>query len=306
MDRQAWKILKRLYPDSTQLESHMGECLQCTLEFETVRRNEQDRIEQAKLERKQPLSDPDVRRFYTRRTGLPLQALLTDAISGQQHLKPGRYFILPRSWCHQWRKYIKTGEGGTCPPPDAATLLCHAHRLLLVPPHLQTYLSGQSGGLWSGESATPPPLPVGSPRGAPIGAGPDPDALLALQVAGLSINEVSLQLNAMRHLETNNTAAPLGVLCSPTRNELLDQENHRVVEILTATEMASLERCWAQPSFLISFDIANGKASASTSVAYSTPCCFDCDATGRQYDLRVKHRTRGNTKRGPSQPNLEY
>lgn len=38
MDKQAWKIIKRLYPDSTQLKSTRGECLQCMMESEMKKR----------------------------------------------------------------------------------------------------------------------------------------------------------------------------------------------------------------------------------------------------------------------------
>ena len=30
------------------------------------------------------------------------------------------YNVLPREWCHRWRKYIKSGEGGMPEAPDAS------------------------------------------------------------------------------------------------------------------------------------------------------------------------------------------
>ena len=39
LDRQAWRVLKKLYPDSTQLSSVHTECLQCALEEETRKKN---------------------------------------------------------------------------------------------------------------------------------------------------------------------------------------------------------------------------------------------------------------------------
>ena len=136
MDRRAWKILKKLYPDSTQLSAEMGECLQCTVEQETAKKSEADRLEQEKLERKRPLADEHIRRFYTRRTGVPAQAISPTAPLGVCPLVPGKYYVLSRAWCYAWRRYIKTGENGLPSPPDASDLLCHAHRLPLLPPHL--------------------------------------------------------------------------------------------------------------------------------------------------------------------------
>jgi hypothetical protein len=176
MDKKSWKVLRKLYPDSTQLDSVSGECLQCLMEAETARKDEQNRLEQQKLERKQPLSNPHVRRFYTRKRGVPYHCLLENngrtndgslRADDNQHssefgdddggkmrandncyaprdsssssslqtcpLSSGTYVILPRAWCHQWRRYIKTGEGCKPLPPDSSALLCDAHKLALLP-----------------------------------------------------------------------------------------------------------------------------------------------------------------------------
>jgi hypothetical protein len=187
MDKKSWAVLRKLYPDSTQLESVQGECLQCLMEAETARKDEQDRLEQQKLERKRPLSNPNVRRFYTRTRGVPYHSLAEknneettneDSSSSREEdgrelrngnenefgddgggkrsatdarrdssshslssssirttcpLPNGKYVILPRAWCHQWRRYIKTGEGCMPLPPDSSALLCDAHKLALLP-----------------------------------------------------------------------------------------------------------------------------------------------------------------------------
>ena len=184
MDKKSWKILRKLYPDSTQLESVTGECLQCLMETETARKDDQDRLEQQKLQRKQPLSNPHVRRFYTRTRGVPYHCLVENNDSGDDDnngkddddgqsikkkdaddddddddggggkmcvnggrtqrgsssssneccpLTSGTYVILPRSWCHQWRRYIKTGEGSMPLPPESSALLCDAHKMAVLP-----------------------------------------------------------------------------------------------------------------------------------------------------------------------------
>ena len=160
MDKKSWKVLRKLYPDSIQLESTHGECLQCLMEAETYQKNESDKLEHAKLLRKQPLSNPHVRRFYTRTRGIPYHCLVENKDGEvkeeyeedeeiEQDQKPksipysvkvercpltsGTYVILPRSWCHQWRRYMKTGDGCKPLPPDSSSLLCDAHKLALLP-----------------------------------------------------------------------------------------------------------------------------------------------------------------------------
>jgi hypothetical protein len=59
-------------------------------------------------------------------------------------------------WCHGWHKYLKTGENiisdnhhTLYPPPDASACLCDAHKLPLVPPHLNAFLRGKTPSLMS-------------------------------------------------------------------------------------------------------------------------------------------------------------
>jgi len=314
LDRQAWKILKTLYPDSNELDASCGECLQCALVAETEKNSAQERIEQEKLQRKMPLNDPVIRQFYTRTRGAPAQALRSyqqkqcdgdeeedrklpaTSTSSRCPLQDGVYYVLPRAWCHGWRRYIKTGEGGTSktssgssvatsyPPPDAASLLCDAHRLPLIPPHLEAYLQGYSPQLLFGGSTTES-IPIdefgngdastaalASPAAASLpsiaegptmvpGQAPDASSLEALQAAGLSEAEVLRQLSAMRMMEQQRASVRAASVAAPandgadaaaaaaaglswTNNEALDRENHSVVEIVTRDEFRSLERCW--------------------------------------------------------------
>ena len=207
MDKQAWRVLNRLYPDSVPLSCNAasgngssggllgvgqsGECVQCLMEQEAEKKNESDRRERAKEERKRPLSCPVVRGIYTRGKGVPASCLAhqnaeEEGDDNNKHndkdldldrkpaaaaivtlakttpkcqcpLVPGVYNALPRSWCHRWRKFLKSGEGERPVAPDATALLCDAHRLPLVPPHLEAYLYGDTPTLLvgSGNSALP-------------------------------------------------------------------------------------------------------------------------------------------------------
>ena len=171
LDKQAWRVLNRLYPDSVQLSSSGPECIQCLMEAETAKKTEADRKQLAAEERKRPLGCPIVRGVYTRNKGLPQSCLASVVDSDLKPapitpsrvrgafrarecpLVPGVYNALPRSWCHRWRRYLKTGEGERPEVPDASALLCEGHTLPLVPPHLEAFLFGDSPTLLCGSSS---------------------------------------------------------------------------------------------------------------------------------------------------------
>ena len=334
MDKQAWKILKKLYPDSTQLDSVKGECLQCLVENETARRNERAEMEQKKLERKKPLTNPNVRRFYTRTRGVPMHCLvkkntcevlekLTDQCEHVEQacgsattafcpLIPGTYHILPRVWCHQWRRYIKTGEGCVPQPPDATALLCHAHRLALLPPHLEAYLNGETKHLLSTtkqiccDSQAPPATAIPPPPNTPVGLRPrmDPNAVHALMMAGLSPAELASQQMAMLQLQHRLQPQPPHPLAPPSsnsstptsRSDLLDRENHVVVEIVTDDEWLALQEMGCcGPRQLSNFTVSFVVSAETRQFTYSTIPCRDCDASGKasSSSMSIKNRSRG-------------
>ena len=161
LDKQAWRTLKKLYPEGLQLNVLHGECMQCKLEAEAARRNSALLKKKEMEERKKPLSCPLVRGFYLRNRGVPSHCLrnsktddgTADVLGGLEgrnsSLVPGVYNVLPRSWCHRWRKYIKNGEGTRPHAPDTSACLCDAHRLPLIPPHLEAFLYGETSSLLS-------------------------------------------------------------------------------------------------------------------------------------------------------------
>jgi len=247
MDKQAWRVLKKLYPDSIQLSSVHTECVQCAMEAETTKKSEIDKREKDKEERKKPLSCSVVRGIYSRSRGVPQNCLVaniarpsvkenddvkvgpaglvtpTKAFAGispgRCPLIPGVYNALPRSWCHNWRKYLKTGDGDRPLPPDASALLCDAHRLPLVPPHLESFLYGEtaalllcsSGGMTeelshrSHAAGSQNPETAASPFSTmPVGYNPVDDNVVstdALRAAGISELELQSQRLAMIRLE---------------------------------------------------------------------------------------------------------
>lgn len=219
MDKQAWRVLKKLYPRGVQLSLLDGECLQCVMENETDKRNREMVKQKATEERRKPLSCNIVRGIYNRRTGVPKHCLFyqegeASEISSPAKkpnflrngavcpLMPGVYTALPRAWCHRWRKYIKNGEGGRPPAPDASLTLCEGHQLPLIPPHLESYLRGETAALldtatttiYDDGSSTPSSQQVTSPIALPVGFAP-----------------VSQQLGGRtRSISSNTTVSSLG------------------------------------------------------------------------------------------------
>ncbi|CAB9509314.1 expressed unknown protein [Seminavis robusta] len=335
LDKQAWKCLKKLYPESIPLEAKEGECLQCILEAETEKKTHAQEEEKRKEERKAPLSQPVLRRFYTRTRGLPVHCLrkpeeeggrkerkvvveeedrkmpatptksMLDSSSSDNNKKPsavggcplvpGLYYAVPRAWCHAWRKYMKTGEGGPLLPPDGSALLCDAHRLALLPPHLDAYLYGESPQLWVSkkqqledeqqqqqllmdESSSPR-------RSLVVGMSPlvaTADDLPAAEL-GLSPAELALQQRAMMTLERQRDQQREAAAMMEQEHgrraslgEQLDRENYCCVEILAHDELEALEKLWPRQSvFRMSFEVLrNGD------VSFSTQPCRECDASG--------------------------
>mmetsp|Transcript_11308 Transcript_11308/g.20767 ORF Transcript_11308/g.20767 Transcript_11308/m.20767 type:complete len:630 (+) Transcript_11308:473-2362(+) len=348
MDKQAWKVLKCLYPDSIQLEANKAGtngCLICAAEDETAKKAENDKKEEEKANRKKPLECPFVRGFYTRGSkGYPLHCLVPDGSCSANAglgttmpapmpcpLKPGVYCALPRSWCHQWRKYIKTGEGKLPPAPDASEVLCDAHNSPLVPPHLESFLRGETSTLLGGNTnaaaasvAAVMEESVGSmPAAAALSrniSASDAETLQALRAAGLSEVELHAQRVAMAGMERDMRRASIHDIHQirarsdsigqeqqrsvVVTNEQLDRENRVVVEILTDEEVTALEKWWPRchgGANALRFAVVEGRggdgpSSSGTEILWSNVPCRECDPSSRsttQFVVRNRLQKRG-------------
>ncbi|KAG7341921.1 hypothetical protein IV203_007013 [Nitzschia inconspicua] len=328
MDKQAWKVLRKLYPDSTTLESVSGECLQCLMETEAAKKTESDRLEQAKLERKMPLANPLVRRFYTRTKGVPTDCLVetsggqVSVSYGSCPLIAGKYVILPRSWCHKWRRYMKTGEGGMPLPPDSSALLCDAHKLALLPPHLEAFLCGKTAQLLASvkhDLISPPAAATAAATASPVGVRSTLDLSIvnSLMAAGISQGELASQRVAMMQIQEEQqqqhvASAVPSFRESGCNNDLLDRENHVVIELISEEEWTALQEtgCWPKQvsHYSVTVDVdSNGQ------FGFSTLPCRDCDASGLRFTSCASVKNKFRSKRWEPKsveqkriPNLEY
>ena len=194
-------------------------------------------------------------------------------------------------------------------PPESSALLCDAHKLALLPPHLEAFLRGETTQLLSTTKVAETPMsPVATPRASsiastPVGVRPgmDPDTVNALMQAGIAPAELASRQMAMLSLQqqqqqeprtpTAVPASPAGRRDSASQNDMLDRENHVVVEIVSQQEwMALLETgCWPKQfsSFAVSVTIED-----DGNFSFSTVPCRECDPTGSQFTAcaSVKYR----------------
>merc|ERR1712232_321656 len=308
-DKQAWKTLKKLYPDSTQLSALNTGCLQCALEAQTAKKVQQDLIDLEKLERKKILDNVHVRKFYTRPgKGVPVHCLkeIAPNTTTSCPLLPGIYYTLPREWCYKWRKFVRSGDGERPHAPDASNLLCDAHRLPLIPPHLEDYLYGYTTSLLGTANAsndeqqeiTTPTnirtLHYHTPTNANTTTLTEDEAMM-LSTGIITPNELHLQRFQYLNLSSpNNTTTPLTTPPKPTRQEYLDINNQVVVEILTDDEYLALEQYWPEisKSFVLKFAVVD-----DGTIVWSTSPCQDCDAGHPDVNYTVRNRARGRLKK---------
>ncbi|KAL7530438.1 hypothetical protein ACHAWF_003374 [Thalassiosira exigua] len=301
LDKQPWRVLKRLYPESVPLDTDGAGCLLCVAEAETVKRAESDRKEEEKADRKKPLGCPLVWGFYTRGSPRIPPNGGPGARAGERPVP----LPLDDSSCPL------TPGGGPIPAPDASEVLCDAHNLPLVPPHLEAFLRGESGTLLGGNSGTAggnsdegsAPVPVDAAAAAPVGSrcpaprvGPDcAEMLRALRAAGLSESELRAQRAAMAWMEEGLRRVSIRERERPqpshqpaVTNEQLDRENRIVVEVLTDEEVGAWawEKWWPQHcTYTLRFVIVEGGARGSTVILWSTSPCRECDPSSRSSAL---------------------
>jgi hypothetical protein len=279
----------------------------------------------------------------------------TGASSSSPHsgcpLPPGRYYILPRAWCHGWRRYIRTGETSDnhnndfsnnnykYPAPDATSLLCQAHRLVLLPPHLEAYLNGEQAQLLVPSTAAVRVATTTTRRSNRV---VDADCQQALLAAGLTPAQVSQQLAAMHRIEqlqqqqqqqVDAAAANTSTCTNLTKKERLDRENHVVVEIVTEAEFQALlvytgdgnscstpnntvvgtttVSCSVSVDGMVTFEINytnnnnNNNNTDDFSSCGSSSVCRACNATGRRDCDVLWPVKKAASKPSPRMP-LEY
>ncbi len=225
LDKQAWKVLKRLYPEGIQLSTLQGECIQCAMEFEAKKRNEEMRRQKETEERRMPLENEYVRKFYNRTRGVPKECLIIPegeyensfnkmSPLGKKGLScplvSGVYYVLPRSWCHAWRKYMKSGEGTRPCAPETSLCLCDAHRLPLIPPHLEAYLYGDTSSLL-GTSCDLMPITDINNDSANIGEIPLQATVGLSSSSTMNIRTIHDLISPQQNLSTATSAASSGV-----------------------------------------------------------------------------------------------
>lgn len=121
---QDWNALRRLFPESTPLASH-DSCWKCQ-QSEQKQQQEYQRQAQQALHKKQAPIRHVLQAFFSRHGSITMEPC-------------HKYCILPKAWCHRWRKYMKTSAGER-PLFDPHFLWCPRHATHRIPPGLFSYL----------------------------------------------------------------------------------------------------------------------------------------------------------------------
>jgi hypothetical protein len=184
IDTRSWFLLRRYYGQGPQFKcSTSFECGCCLNEEEEAKATAAERREVTILTRRGDYLPASLSALAVRKSGVPhhclttanLVAIVGDTSSDDEvmmapvalqeellygsntnsydQVRPliaGLYNLVPRDWLRQWRRYVKDPNLAALPPLDCTRLLCHAHGLLLVPPHVEEYLLGLKRSLLSG------------------------------------------------------------------------------------------------------------------------------------------------------------
>eukprot|EP00903_Cladosiphon_okamuranus_P012135 g11384.t1 len=152
VDKRVWRELTAFFPGALPFRVESPECLECRGESANERKAE----EAVRREREQEIALPVLKALYARKTGVPPASLAMpwgspgagaagslSPVSSPCPLLPGIYHLLPRYWLNAWRAYIRDPRAPSPRTLDTALLLCEGHGLLLAPPHVDEFLSGE-------------------------------------------------------------------------------------------------------------------------------------------------------------------
>ena len=173
MDKQCWKLLRKFYPSGAEFKVSINtpECRICA-SAETNCKLVEARKSEVELQIRQADIPTILVPLSNRKNGIPSQCrsvqrdvatedeLITLMSLGEiieplvpslvGPLVPGLYTLIPRSWLKLWRQYLRDATVEQMPLLDTTSLLCTAHGLLVIPPHVHEYLQGTRRGLLQG------------------------------------------------------------------------------------------------------------------------------------------------------------
>eukprot|EP01041_Mallomonas_annulata_P000144 gene144-239_t len=148
IDKFSWRILRKFYPKGLEFKTSTSQdctiCLDCEI---NAKLSEIKRLEEEKRIRQIDIQGP-LYALSARKSGVPSHCVYLRGEENEhgiiplvrQPLRPGLYHLAPKAWLKIWRQYIKDPTLNTLPLLDCTDLLCSAHGLLVIPPHVEEYL----------------------------------------------------------------------------------------------------------------------------------------------------------------------
>lgn len=176
IDRRAWQILRKYFKHSPEFRFPQStECIICTEEHQEYKTSIAEQREAEIMLRRRDFLTESLNDLYSRKSGVPNHCTIyrwtayTDALdeldeagldevgatlqslglNANRPLIPGFYNLVPRLWLRTFRRFIKDPTVEALPQLDCSRLLCHAHGLLVIPPHVEDYLLGVRRGLFN-------------------------------------------------------------------------------------------------------------------------------------------------------------
>lgn len=174
-------------------------------------------------------------------------------------------------------------------------------------PHLEAFLSGETPQLLASVRYDVAPPPSASTPVSPVGVTPtlDLSVINSLMAAGISQSEVASQGAALMQVQQEQLQQQVPVAAaapatprrdSACNNELLDRENHVVVELVSQEEWTALQEigCWPKQvsHYCVTVDV-----DVKGSFGFSTLPCRDCDPSGLRFMSCASVKNKFRSKR---------
>jgi hypothetical protein len=156
LNKKSWKLLRKFYPEGPEYKQNASLVCPICDDEKYQAMNAEVSLREAEIRSRKLILNEYTTAIFNRKSGVPSHCIISlpdDLLALQLHtlghidrlcapLASGLYNLVPRNWLRLWRQWMKDSTVSSLPPLDCTGLLCVAHGLLTVPPHVDEYLRG--------------------------------------------------------------------------------------------------------------------------------------------------------------------
>jgi hypothetical protein len=165
INKKSWAVLRRSNGVGREFKCiETTECATCLKGHQNAKTKLEEQRETTLSLRRQTYMPNSLAAFVARKSGVPIectiakwlslseqemedeqlfhQAIQSLGLNSNRPLVPGMYNLVPRYWARVYRRYLRDPEIAAIPSLDCTRMLCYAHGLVVVPPHVEEYLIG--------------------------------------------------------------------------------------------------------------------------------------------------------------------